>query len=117
MLALSMQNVGAVAIFSCAELQQGRDAYGMADTPAQASAEETDTPCDTPSHHCLANKERSKARGCDACDSCPAASPLAIAVFWSTQALPTTSPLHFATSTAFSSTTPETLLRPPSRYL
>ncbi|SCU74719.1 conserved exported hypothetical protein [Cupriavidus necator] len=117
LLALPIQNVGAAATLSCAELQQGLGAYAVLDAAEEASADDTDAPCDTASHHCLASKERGKARGCHACAACTAASPLAIAVFWSTQALPTTGMPLIASSMAFSSTTPETLLRPPSRHL
>ncbi|MGX6566963.1 hypothetical protein [Cupriavidus necator] len=115
---MPIQNIGTAATLSCAELQRGLGAYAVLDAAEEASADDTDAPCDTASHHCLASKERGKARDCHACAACIAASPLAIAVFWSTQALPTTAGMPLiATSTAFSSTTPETLLRPPSRHL
>ncbi|WP_454740814.1 hypothetical protein [Cupriavidus ulmosensis] len=84
---MPIQNVGAAATLSCAELQQGRVAGAVLDAAEEASADNTDALGDTTSHHCLASKERGKARGCHACSSCTAASPLTMA-FWSAQALP-----------------------------
>ncbi|MDF3834152.1 hypothetical protein P3W85_14470 [Cupriavidus basilensis] len=121
--ALPIQNVGAVATLSCDELtvlRQGSALFATLTTihaAGKASADETDAHCDTKSHHCPATEERGKARDCYACSACSAALAPAIFVFSATQALSTNDMLPASLLSIFASTTPETLLRPPSRHL
>lgn len=121
--ALPMQNVGAAPTLSCGDLTELRQGAGLFATLAtidvadEASADEADAHCDPSSHHCPASKARGKARGCHACSACSAASPLAIFAFSGTQALSMNGMLPASLLWIFASTTPETLLRPPSRHL
>lgn len=122
-LALPIQNVGAAATLSCGELTELRQGAGLFAILAtihvadEASADQADAHCDPRSHHCPASKERGKGRGCHACSACSAASTLAIFAFSGTQALSMNSMLPASLLWIFASTTPETLLRPPSHHL
>ncbi len=116
-LTLPVQSVGAAATLSCSELTELRHGAGYTSLAVIDVTHEVNAHCDPSSHHRSLNKTHGKARGCQACSACSAASPLALVAFLGAQALSLNGVPPASVPWIFASTTPETVLRPPSRHL